>query len=120
MIASVEEFLAPYQQEESDGSLEWRSTPISSGICLELLERGFSPETLLLNKRLPMAVLQALSTHPEPRIRCMVADKRGAVTLLPALASDPEVAVRLRVVWNAKIPPDLVWSADRLRRRSAR
>lgn len=109
-IDTVEEFLAVYGAEASDGSMEWRSRPIASNVCLALLKQGFSPEVLLLNKKLPAEALEVLSTHPDPRIRSMVADKRSAGALLMKLASDPDLSVRLRVAWNAKVPEHLLRS----------
>jgi len=107
-IKTAADFLEIYRRKASESAIDWRSVSITTDVCLALLKDGFSPETLLLNKKLPLDVLKVLSTNSDPRIRCMVADKRSAGALLQPLASDPEIAVRLRVAWNAKVPPGLL------------
>jgi hypothetical protein len=109
-LATVEDFLVAYEREGSDADREWRWMSIAPEVCLALLKRGFAPQSLLLNKKLPVNVLQVLAAHPDPHIRSLVADKRAAGPVLRTLASDPDLGVRLRVVWNAKIPADLLRS----------
>ena len=103
-IATADEFLALYQRDAVDGVEAWRSRAVTEEACRVLLTRGFPAETLLLNKTLPIGVLRTLAAAPDPRIRSMVADKRSAVDLLQQLSRDPDISVRLRVVWNAKAP----------------
>ena len=92
-LATVEHFLVAYEREGSDADREWRWMSIAPEVCFALLERGFAPESLLLNKKLPVNVLQALAAHPDPHIRSLVATKRGAGPVLQTLASDPDVGV---------------------------
>ena len=98
-----EEFLDVYEREATSGDKSWRETPLSEAVCRELLNEGFSPETLLLLKRTPLGILKLLAHSADPRIRRGVADKRAAAPLLDQLARDHDAGVRMRVCYNAKV-----------------
>lgn len=108
VISTADEFLALYHRDVDGADTEWRTRAVGEEACRELLKQGFRAETLLLNKRLPISVLRTLAADQDPRIRCMIADKRSAAALLGELANDPEVSVRLRVAWSAKAPRALL------------
>lgn len=62
---------------------------------------------VLLNKRLPEAVLAAIAAHQEPTIRSLVAMKRQASReTLSLLAHDQDEGVRALVARNPSLPSE--------------
>ena len=88
------EFLEAYRRESACGDQGWRNIAISPELCRNLLERGFQPDVLLLNNRVPLEVLSELAAHPDPRIRSLVAMRRAAAPILPRLAHGPDSEAR--------------------------
>jgi hypothetical protein len=107
-ISAVEQFLDAYRLEETCNDHGWRTSDLSTDVCHELLQRGFRPDVLLLNTRVPLEVLSELADHTDPRIRSLVAMRRASAPLLIHLAEDTEVTVRLRVAYNAKAPEEVL------------
>ena len=97
-----------YEREDAQGDKMWRSLNVSEEVWQQLLANGLSPETILLSKTLPIAILHTFSLSPDVRIRSMVADKRAAHPLLERLATDEDASVRLRVACNAKAPSSVL------------
>ena len=61
------------------------------------------------NKTVPIEILEALTTDPDPAVRYAVATKRKAPpAILAQLAVDADSGVRSAVANNAKTPPEVL------------
>ncbi|HEX5657986.1 MAG TPA: hypothetical protein VFX59_12360 [Polyangiales bacterium] len=97
-VRTVPEYLRLAAQDE----MKLRTTFVAEGVWLELLRQEYSKEAILLHKKLPIRVLDLLSSDADEMIRAAVAEKRAAAPLLATLANDGSSVVRARVARNAK------------------
>lgn len=88
---------------DADDHLRARTASVAEEVWHKLLDCGYSKVSVLLNRKLPLSVLERLSQDQDATVRSAVADKRAAAPLLPKLARDADAIVRARVACNAKV-----------------
>ncbi len=113
MIESAEEFVRLRTSELRDEYLQAAEDEAPLAVWRDVIERfADMREWVVLNKTVPLEVLEVLASDASASVRAAVADKRKlSQALFQLLSSDVDEVVRQRIAYNKKVPPNLL---DRL------
>jgi hypothetical protein len=108
-VTTAAHVLALCRSEDAGDRDKLRWLEASQDVWLEALKVDPScAGAVVLNKRLPQAVLLAMAGSEDARIRYLIAMKRGAgAATLGLLARDSDETVRARVAANPNCPAHL-------------
>lgn len=110
MIDSVAEFIRLRCSENPEEYQRSAHELIASDVIEKLIEEH--PDMIkwvIHNKLVSVEVLDRLSRHEDPEVREEVAGKRKcSLAIFSRLAVDENYLVRAKLVYNAKLPPEVL------------
>lgn len=110
MIESAEEFIRLRESEIPEEYVRSAEDELPLEIGMELVKNF--PEMkqwVVINKTVPIEILELLAVDPNPEVRWWVATKRKLTRdLFLKLSKDPDATVRERIACNAKTPIDIL------------
>ena len=110
MIKSAEEFVRLRTSDKMDEYNIAGSEPAPISVWLDIIARY--PEMkrwVVLNRSVPLGILEILATDADSSVRATVANKRKlSLALFELLSRDVDEVVRQRIAYNKKVPPSIL------------
>lgn len=110
MISSAEEFVKLRDSEVREEYLRAAHETASIEVWLDVIKKypGYK-EWVVLNKTVPLEILEILVNDDNPNVRHAVAMKKKiSIELLMKLAQDSDPSVRQRVAYNSQTPKSVL------------
>ena len=110
MIESAEEFVRLRESEIEEEYERAATDELPLNVCLDIIARfPHKKQWVVINKTVPIEILELLAVDPNPEVRWWVATKRKLTRdLFLKLSKDPDATVRERIACNAKTPIDIL------------